>query len=258
MKAWTDLLGIARRGAGKGRARLRLDLQDTAVYAIGDVHGCIDHLLWLERVIARDAEALPGRKLIIMIGDYVDRGPASAQVLDHLIAPPPPGFDRICLTGNHEMVMLDYLEGRIGLIGWLAMGAEQTLLSYGIDHERLRAVYGSERQIDDVIRDAIPAQHVAFLRSLPIMVETPHFLFVHAGIRPELPLERQSDRDLVFIREEFYRSAHLLTRYVVHGHTPVAEARRDGMRVDIDTGAVFGGRLTALRLWRDKGRYFTT
>ena len=153
--------------------------------------------------------------------------------------------------------MLDYLEGRIGLAGWLAMGGEQTLLSYGIDHERLRAVYRSDRQIDDVIRAAIPAAHVAFLRALPIMVETPGFLFVHAGIRPELPLDRQSDRDLVFIREDFYKAAHLLTRYVVHGHTPVAEARREGMRVDIDTGAFFSGRLTALRLWRNKGRYLT-
>jgi serine/threonine protein phosphatase 1 len=252
MKAWT------RRGARERRPRLRLDLQDTAVYAIGDVHGCLDQLLSLERMIARDAEELPVRKLIIMIGDYVDRGPASAQVLDHLTAPPPSGFERICLTGNHEMAMLDYLEGRIGLAAWLSMGAEQTLLSYGIDHERLRAVYRADRQIDALVREAIPAQHVAFLRSLPIMVETPGFLFVHAGIRPGVPLERQSDRDLVFIREDFFKAAHRLTRYVVHGHTPVAEARRDGMRVDIDTGAVFTGRLTALRLWQDKGRYFTT
>lgn len=258
MKALSNLLGVARRGAGEKRPRLRLDLGDTVVYAVGDVHGCLDELLALESILERDAEALPGEKLIVMIGDYVDRGPASAQVLDHLMAPPPTGFQRVCLTGNHEMVMLDYLEGRTSLTGWLAMGAEQTLLSYGIDHERLRAVYGSERKVDDLIRSAIPAAHTAFLRSLPIMVETPAFLFVHAGIRPELPLERQSDHDMVFIREEFYKAAHLLTRYVVHGHTPVAEARRNGMRVDIDTGAVFGGRLTALRLWQDKGRYFTT
>lgn len=232
-------------------------MQDTAVYAIGDVHGCLDELLALEHVIARDAEELPGHKLIVMLGDYVDRGSASAQVLDHLVAAPPLGFERICLTGNHEMVMLDYLEERIGLAGWLAMGAEPTLLSYGIDHAHLREIYRDDRRMDDVIRAAIPAAHAAFLRSLPIMIETPSFVFVHAGIRPELPLERQSDRDLVFIREDFYRAAHLLTRYVVHGHTPVDEARREGMRVDIDTGAFFSGRLTALRLWQNKGRYLT-
>jgi serine/threonine protein phosphatase 1 len=257
LKAWTDLLGIARHGTGEKRVRLRLDLGDTAVYAIGDVHGCLDELLALERVIVRDAEEVAGRKLIVMLGDYVDRGPASAQVLDHLAAPPPPGFERICLTGNHEMVMLDYLDGRIGRAGWLAMGGEQTLLSYGIDHERLHAVYRSGRRMDEIIRAAIPAAHVAFLRSLPILMEMPGFLFVHAGIRPGLPLERQSDRDLVFIREDFYKAAHLLSRYVVHGHTPVEEARREGMRVDIDTGAFFTGRLTALRIWRNKGRYLT-
>jgi serine/threonine protein phosphatase 1 len=232
-------------------------MQDTAVYAIGDVHGCIDELLALERVVARDAETVPGRKLIIMLGDYVDRGPASAQVLDHLTEPPPAGFERICLTGNHEMVMLDYLEGRIGRAGWLAMGAEPTLQSYGIDHARLRDIYQADRRIDDVIRAAVPAAHVAFLRSLPIMVESERFIFVHAGVRPELPLDRQTDRDLVFIREDFYAQAHLLSRYVVHGHTPVGEARREGMRVNIDTGAVFSGRLTALRIWRTKGRYLT-
>jgi serine/threonine protein phosphatase 1 len=257
LKALTGLFGGARQSAGEKRPRLRLDPQDTAVYAIGDVHGCLDELLALESVVARDAEEVPGKKLIVMLGDYVDRGPASAQVLDHLLAPPPPGFERICLTGNHEMVMLDYLDGRVDRAGWLGMGGGSTLLSYGVDQERLREIYRSDRKVDDVIRAVVPAAHIAFLRALPIMLETPDYLFVHAGIRPDLPLERQSDRDLVFIREEFYRRAHLLTRYVVHGHTPVTEARRDGMRVDIDTGAFFSGRLTALRLWRNKGRYLT-
>jgi serine/threonine protein phosphatase 1 len=258
LKALTELLAIAGRRAGQKRPRLRLDLSDTAVYAVGDVHGCLDELLALESAIARDAEDLPGRKLIVMLGDYVDRGPASAQVLDHLTAAPPPGFERICLTGNHEMVMLDYLAGRTSRDGWLAMGAEPTLLSYGIDPERLHLVYGSDHRIDDVIRAAIPTRHIDFLRSLPIMIETDNFLFVHAGIRPELPLDRQSDRDLVFIRDDFYRAAHLLSRYVVHGHTPVDEAKREGMRVNLDTGACFGGKLTALRLWQNKGHYLTS
>jgi serine/threonine protein phosphatase 1 len=257
LKALTNFLGIDGNAGRARRPRLRLDLHDTAIYAVGDVHGCLDELLALERAVVNDAEDLPARKLIVMLGDYVDRGPASAQVLDHLVAPPPPGFERICLTGNHEMAMLDYLDSRMGRAGWLAMGGEQTLLSYGIDHEHLREVYKSDRRTDEIIRAAIPAAHIAFLRSLPIMVEAPGFLFVHAGIRPELPLDRQSDRDLVLIRDDFYKAAHLLTRYVVHGHTPVDEARRDGMRVDIDTGAFFSGRLTALRLWRNKGRYLT-
>jgi serine/threonine protein phosphatase 1 len=250
-------LGI---GSGARRARmprLRLDMTGLAVYAIGDVHGCLDELLALEDIIVRDAQNLPCRGLIVMLGDYVDRGPASAQVLDHLIAPPPPGLERICLAGNHELAMLDYLEGRITRAAWLRMGAEPTLLSYGIDHQRLRDICGGDEQIDDIIRNTIPSAHLTFLRSLTVLIETDRYIFVHAGIRPELELEKQTDDDLVFIRSAFFDKAHLLTRYVIHGHTPTEEARREGMRVNLDTGAFFSGRLTALRIWGDKGRYLT-
>jgi serine/threonine protein phosphatase 1 len=257
MRKLAGLLGLHKNADRERRARLRLDTAGIAIYAVGDVHGCLDDLLSLERAIMANGKNLPGRKLIIMLGDYVDRGPASSQVIDHLLAPPPAGFERICLAGNHEVVMLDYIDGRLGLADWMSMGAASTLLSYGIDHDRLAQIYRSSRQIDEVIRKTIPAAHIAFLRSLPILVEAQRFIFVHAGVRPEVDLERQSDYDLAFIRSEFYERAHLLKKYVVHGHTPVAEAKRDGMRVNIDTGAVFGGRLTALRIWQDRGLYLT-
>jgi serine/threonine protein phosphatase 1 len=257
MRKLAGLLGLHKNADRERRARLRLDTAGIAIYAVGDVHGCLDQLLSLERAIVADGKNLPGRKIIIMLGDYVDRGPASSQVIDHLLAPPPAGFERICLAGNHEVVMLDYIDGRLGLVDWMSMGAAATLLSYGVDHDRLVQIYRSSRQIDEVIRKTIPAAHIAFLRSLPILVEAKRFIFVHAGIRPEVDLERQSDYDLAFIRSEFFERAHLLKKYVVHGHTPVAEAKRDGMRVNIDTGAVFGGRLTALRIWQDRGFYLT-
>ncbi|MFU0504492.1 metallophosphoesterase family protein [Pseudaminobacter sp. NGMCC 1.201702] len=257
MRNLGGLFGLGKGAQRERRARLRLDTADTAIYAIGDVHGCLDELLSLERAIVADGAELPGRKLIVMLGDYVDRGPASAQVLDHLIAAPPEGFERICLSGNHEIQMLDYIDGRLGLIEWLGLGSAATLLSYGIDHERLGQVYRSPSQIDEVIRKAIPVEHLAFLRSLPILIEAPRYIFVHAGIRPEVELDRQSDDDLVFIRSAFYERAHLLQKYVVHGHTPVDEATRDGARINIDTGAFYSGKLTALRIWQDKGRYLT-
>ena len=188
MMKLAGLLGVHRNADRERRARLRLDMSDIAAYAVGDVHGCIDELLSLERAIIADGKQLPDRKIIIMLGDYVDRGPASSQVIDHLIAPPPAGFERICLAGNHEIVMLDYIDGRLGLADWMSMGAAATLLSYGIDLDRLVQVYQSSRQIDEVIRKAIPASHVAFLRSLPILVEAQRFLFVHAGLRPEIDL----------------------------------------------------------------------
>lgn len=255
MKGIGHTLGLGR--ARPPRPRLHIDMSETVVYAVGDVHGCLDALLSLEREIVEDAKALPGDKLILMLGDYVDRGPRSAQVLDHLSGPAPDGFSRICLAGNHEFAMLDYLEGRIGLRSWLSLGAEATLFSYGIDHGHLMELYRDERQVDALIREAVPARHLDFLRSLPVLVEAGMYVFVHAGIRPGVDLDRQREDDLVSIRSAFLENSHLLDRYVVHGHTPVAEAGREGMRVNLDTGAVFGGRLTGLRIWQDKGLYLT-
>ncbi|MCT7377831.1 metallophosphoesterase [Chelativorans salis] len=246
---------LSSRMAPERRARLRLNESDTAIYAIGDVHGCLEQLVDLEEKIIADAQTLPGKKMIIMLGDYIDRGPASSQVLDHLEGPPPEGFDRICLAGNHELLMLAYLKGRCALSQWLELGADATLLSYGIDHDRLAHVYRQPSEIDTVIRKAIPRSHIAFLRSLPVLVETPRLIFVHAGFRPEVPLDRQSDDQLVSIRSAFYERSHLLERIVVHGHTPVSEPRLEGRRCDIDTGAYLGGPLTALRIWRGKGRF---
>jgi len=252
------LLSSLRKKSARGRrARLKLDSADTIVYAVGDVHGCLDELVALESAIVADAAGFSGRKLIVMLGDYIDRGPYSSQVLDHLIAPPPAGFERICLAGNHELLMLDYLEKRAPLAKWLGLGANATLLSYGIDHERLRMLYRDSAAIDGMIRQSIPASHRAFLEHLPILVEIADFVLVHAGIRPGIALEKQSDADLATIRSAFYEEAHLLDRYVIHGHTPVEEPMREGRRVDIDTGAYFTGRLTALRIWNNKGRYLT-
>lgn len=253
----TLLSGLRRKPAPKPRARLKL-AADTVVYAVGDVHGCLDELVALERAIVADAAGFSSRKLIVMLGDYIDRGPASSQVLDHLIAPPPAGFERICLAGNHELLMLDYLEERAALAKWIGLGGAATLLSYGIDHDRLQMIYRDQAAIDRMIRESIPLSHRGFLKQLPILVEIADFILVHAGIRPGIAIEKQSDADLVTIRSAFYDEAHLLDRYVVHGHTPVKEPARDGRRVNIDTGAYFSGRLTALRICNHKGRYLTS
>lgn len=253
----TLLSGLRRKPAPKPRARLKL-AADTVVYAVGDVHGCLDELVALERAIVADAAGFSSRKLIVMLGDYIDRGPASSQVLDHLIAPPPAGFERICLAGNHELLMLDYLEERAALAKWIGLGGAATLLSYGIDHDRLQMIYRDQAAIDRMIRESIPLSHRRFLKQLPILVEIADFILVHAGIRPGIAIEKQSDADLVTIRSAFYDEAHLLDRYVVHGHTPVKEPARDGRRVNIDTGAYFSGRLTALRICNHKGRYLTS
>jgi len=235
-----------------------MDMSDTIVYAIGDVHGCYEELRALEQKIQLDALRFRGRKIIIMLGDYIDRGPQSRRVVEHLMGSPPKGFLRICLVGNHEVALLAYLDGYLSREPWLGYGARETLFSYGVDPDRLASLYGSGEQTDKRIREAIPASHVDFLRTLPVMVCSEQFVFVHAGIRPGVALEAQDEGDLLNIREEFFEVAHRLDRWVVHGHTIVDVPTLDGRRLDIDTGAFQTGRLTALRIVGKYGRLLSS
>jgi serine/threonine protein phosphatase 1 len=243
---------------GRTRRREYIDISAMPTYVIGDVHGCHHLLAAVEEKIVADASRLPGRKLIVMLGDFIDRGPASARVVSRLMAPPPPGFDRICLTGNHELAMLAYIDDEISLAQWFAMGADVTLHSYGLDAAHLARQYPSQKKLDDFIRSSLPASHIEFLRDLPILVDTPSVLFVHAGINPEHSISEQSDEDLVFIRSRFFDSAQPLPKLVVHGHTPVKEAEVSGLRLNIDTGAFHSGKLTVARLWNGRVHVFST
>ncbi|UCI07708.1 metallophosphoesterase family protein [Mesorhizobium sp. B1-1-8] len=233
-------------------------MRDTIVYAVGDVHGCYDELQALERKIVLDALRFRGRKIIIMLGDYIDRGPNSRRVVEHLMAPPPRGFLRISLAGNHEMMMLNYLDGYLSRQSWLGVGGLETLFSYGVDPARLEHLYASSEDVDDRIRQVIPASHVGFLRTLPVMVCSENFVFVHAGIRPGIALEAQDEADLLNIREEFFQAAHRLDRWVVHGHTIVEIPKLGGRALGIDTGAFRSGRLTALRIVGKYGRLLSS
>ncbi|RWI91535.1 MAG: serine/threonine protein phosphatase [Mesorhizobium sp.] len=253
-----SLFQRSRRPRPLPRERLMMDMRDTVVYAIGDVHGCYEELHTLEQKIELDALQFRGRKIIIMLGDYVDRGPNSRRVVEHLMAPPPEGFMRVCLAGNHEVAMLAYLDGHLSLEPWLRVGGRETLFSYGIDPDRLADLYGSSEEVDERIREAIPATHVAFMRTLPVMICSERFLFVHAGIRAGIALEAQDEADLLNIRSEFLAAAHRLDRWVVHGHTIVDVPTLDGRRLGIDTGAFQSGRLTALRIVGKYGRLLST
>ncbi|SEH74843.1 serine/threonine protein phosphatase 1 [Rhizobium tibeticum] len=240
------------------RERLKLDPGDIPIYAIGDIHGRHDLLQKAEQAIVEDAAAIPGRKLIITLGDYIDRGPSSAQVISHLMGPPPKNFDRICLTGNHEITMLDYLDGLVSFSDWMRMGSDALLRSYGLDAEQLPLVFSTAAKLDGFIRQSIPKPHVDFLRSLPIFVDTPSVLFVHAGIDPMLPIEAQSDDDLVFIRHRFFESRRPLPKVIVHGHTPNDEPEVLPKRLNLDTGAFHSGKLTVARLWKGRVHLFQT
>lgn len=229
---------------------MQLSAEPAAIYAIGDVHGCLDRLVELERRIVVDATSIEGPKLLILLGDLVDRGPDSAGVLDHLCAPPPAGFHRTCLRGNHEEALLAMLANPTWSSAWLDMGGRETLRSYGFLPEGNGRLTWRERQaLMEEFAQAIPLEHRALLEEAPLAVETPRYFFTHAGIRPGVDLASQAADDLMSIRKGFVDyTGPPAAKLIVHGHTPTVEPVISPFRVGLDTGAYLGGPLTAARL----------
>ena len=220
------------------------------IYAIGDIHGRVDLLRRLhEKIAAHAASAPPAHCVIVYLGDYVDRGPQSRAVVDLLIEGPPAGFEAVHLLGNHEQALLQFLEDEsIGPL-WFAFGGMATLLSFGIAVTAgglARAA--SLAPVQAQLCRAIAPHQLAFLRSLRPMHVEGDYAFVHAGVHPGIPLERQAAHDLTNIREEFLLSAHDHGKVVVHGHSIEEEPVVRFNRIGIDTGAYATGRLTCLVL----------
>jgi len=192
-----------------------------ATYVIGDIHGCLRPL---QRLLERIAPQ-PGDQ-VVFIGDYIDRGPQSREVVDYVLGLP---YRCVFLLGNHEKMLLDFLAGHDEGI-YLPNGGLATLESYGGDFSN------------------IPQAHLSFFESLRPMYETPEYLFVHAGLRPLVPLDKQELDDLVWIRQEFIQFIGRFPKPVVFGHTPLRHVLIQPDRIGIDTGCVYGGKLTCLKL----------
>jgi serine/threonine protein phosphatase 1 len=222
------------------------------VYAIGDVHGCLDRLVALHWRIAADLAARPVREsVLIHVGDYVDRGPDSAGVIWLLAGTvAPPVTRRIDLMGNHELMMLDSLvnDNRQAAEVWMSNGGQATLASYGVQ------VPGVQPQ--DWAR-AVPQAHLDWMATLDLTHREGDYLFVHAGIRPGRPLRHQTRDDVLWIREPFLSDRETRDFVVVHGHTPVEEPEIFANRIGIDTGAVMGGKLTCVVLESDQMHFLT-
>ncbi len=229
------------------RARVTLEQDEfRAVYAIGDVHGCYDQLLQVEQLIREDAAVHAERTLVVMLGDYIDRGRSSREVIEHLCRPPE-GFERITLCGNHEEAFRQLLAKPAAYAQWLRFAGPQTLASYGVDGAYLMR-HGGASALRRALEGAVPAQHREFLENLPSMLTIGDIVFVHAGIRPGVPLQQQKDSDLLWIREPFLTRGPQLPLLVIHGHTPVPRPFVGTGRIAIDTGAFATGKLTALRI----------
>jgi serine/threonine protein phosphatase 1 len=214
-----------------------------ALWAVGDVHGCLTEYREIEARIV--AGGLPAT--IVLLGDVVDRGPDSRGMLDLLTAPPTEGLTRLCLLGNHEDMMLAFLASPGANRAWLDFGGRETLRSYGCSHDGR-----DPPALAAALRDSMPAEHRRYLESLPVLALTPGFVLSHAGAAAETPLTAQRKADLVWARHgevaDLLPPADLGDRIVVHGHVPVPLLRQAGWRINLDTGAFATGRLSAARL----------
>jgi serine/threonine protein phosphatase 1 len=220
------------------------------LYAIGDVHGCDAMLAEAHEQIADDLARRPAADhRIIHVGDYTDRGDNSAGVIDRLVRLTSADPRVICLKGNHDAMFAGFLADpdEYGTI-WLANGAEATLSSYGVTPSRSWWGGTDYRDLSRRLAEAVPAAHRTFLADLPLTARFGDYLFVHAGIRPGLPLDEQDPQDLIWIREAFLLDDSDHGVVVVHGHTPVTAPDIWPNRIGIDTGAVYGGTLTCLVL----------
>ncbi|WP_428410473.1 metallophosphoesterase family protein [Hyphococcus sp.] len=223
------------------------------IYAIGDIHGRADMLDELLYDIEKEAGSLDAAQLVFL-GDYVDRGDDSRGVIERLIRIAAEHEDAVFLKGNHEELMLDFLEEPEDLGHWLDWGGEETLESYGI-----HTVGQPKEALAEQWFALAPKTHFDFLKSLKLHHVEGDFLFVHAGLRPGAPLEEQTDADMLWIRKRFHNASpeERPDFVVVHGHTPTAKPVDAGWRIGVDTGAVYGGMLTAVVLEGTERRFLS-
>jgi serine/threonine protein phosphatase 1 len=217
-------------------------------YVVGDVHGRLDLLEdLLEKIHAELQHRATASTLLVFVGDLIDRGPRSAQVLERLRTYRRDGVRTVFLLGNHEEVLLRILSGQAELISkWCSFGGAECLASYGVNAAALKQA-GSQDALA-LIHGAIPDSHVEFLESFADSCRFGDYLFVHAGIRPGIPLDQQRQADLRWIRQPFLGDENDHGFVVVHGHTIMEDVDERPNRIGIDTGAYRTGVLTALAI----------
>lgn len=229
--------------------------EDTRIYAIGDIHGQLNLLEELHEKIVADAQNAKHKKIIqIFLGDYVDRGLESKGVVDWLLQPPPNDWERVCLKGNHETMILNFLEKPEMVRNWQQYGGLETLHSYGIELVNLREEDAPKILLAEFV-EKFPDAHHAFFSKLALFVEFGDYFFVHAGVRPGVSLQAQKEQDLLWIGDEFLASQMDFGKVIVHGHTPTKQPELLSNRINIDTGAYMTGRLTCLVLEGEEQRF---
>jgi len=233
---WLAALGLGPKKQARAPEGMRL-------YTVGDIHGCVSQLDRLHARIEADAASYKGEKVIVYLGDYVDRGPDSRGVIDRLINHVPKGFVAQYVKGNHDQALLDFLRDAEAYRTWRSFGAPETLLSYGVRPP----LFDSSDKFEEArkaFEAQLPPAHLAFLRALESVIVFGDYAFVHAGIRPGSSLEDQTDQDLLWIRDDFLNCTSAHEKVVVHGHTPIPVPVRLHNRIGVDTGAYATGILS--------------
>ena len=221
------------------------------VYAVGDIHGHTDALAPLLRALQENAQwSRPAeRPLLVFLGDYVDRGPDSRGAIDMVLALEDEGpFEVVALKGNHEDALLRVLTDAEFGPNWIRNWGQATLRSYGVDVPAPGLEAAETERVQAELLAALPPRHRDFLRRCVMSLTVGDYFFVHAGVKPGVPLEAQDDKDLMWIRYDFLESEHDFGKVVVHGHTPSDRPELKANRIGIDTGVYYSGVLTAVRL----------
>jgi serine/threonine protein phosphatase 1 len=222
--------------------------QGHALYAIGDIHGRADLLEPVLRVV-RDEAVRHGEVTLVCLGDYVDRGPDSRRVVETLLdLAGQDGLQTRFLRGNHDQILLDFLADHTVGPYWCQLGGRETLFSYGVEPPATRKHMDPWRACQAEFAERLPARHLDFFRNLALTFAWGDYFFVHAGVRPGVPLEQQDEQDLLWIRGPFLEDEGRLEKTVVHGHTPALDVHADHRRLGLDTGAYVTGVLSACRI----------
>lgn len=234
--------------------------EHTRLYAIGDVHGCLDQLQILNAIIENDMESRPVPTYqIIFLGDYVDRGPDSRACIQFLIDKMAVDPNIFCLSGNHEDKLLTFLNDPVRTAhSFLTYGGDQLSLSYGVTPVPVTAQEQAFINLRDRLKSAIPKEHLSFMETLPTSHVAGDYMFVHAGVMPDRALENQTDHDLMWTRAPFLNHKDPLSKVIIHGHTPHIEPEIAINRINVDTLAYDTGNLTCVALEGNEYRFLST
>lgn len=252
------IFGRKKQKLDWGRAPIIPD--GNRIYAVGDIHGRIDLLTDIRRKISEDIRSFGGSEnnTVVYLGDYIDRGLDSKETLDTLIKVPIDNAESVFLKGNHEEMLLIFLDDASIGPTWLSYGGDAFLYSYKIEMPVGFSKKEKFNKIQERLKETLPAQHLDFIRSLELSYELGDYFFVHAGILPGKPLSKQTPRDMLWIGEEFTMDQSVHEKRIIHGHTVTKSPEVRHNRIGIDAGAVYGGKLYCLVLEGDKGKFLSS